>query len=1143
MRKSVFANLQIIIFLSVSSLYAQQLPKTLLWRISGNGLKSPSYLYGTMHLNDPKLFELGDSLLYAISSTDGFANELDLSQITPMITEMIQQQVTNDVYLKTVISKKTFDQYGPNLTKKFNKPAEEVTTMDIFREKNKWIDESYKGKKMETFLDAYLMGLAYRQGKWIGGIEDLSDQMGILNSMVDESDVKQLFMSEGPGTKEQLENMTSIYLRGDLEGLQDFMNGTDSVHKDLLLIRRNHKMAIRIDSLAHIRSAVFAIGALHLSGNEGLIHLLRARGFSVDPVFSTKKVKPVDYPVREIQRAWVEVNDSEGRYRAMMPGVPGKVKFYGIMSMEIYYNIFNGTIYMTSGFALPASEKGRDSTLRLMLDNMFGGTNYKVEKSLDINGISGKSYVQKRSDSYRQVYVLNNNSTVYIAVGFSTSGTESSLAAVKQFFDSYQPLKALRSQMSNSFAYTDSNRGYKITLPSKPNRMDVPSQDNINIELMLSSDPVSGAYYFCGSSDCKKEYVFQDDSTSMQSIHKNIMGKFTDLTLDTVYIENDNRILKMNGSMTNGAMRVKAVFTLRGNRYYTIMILYAPGKWTEEMDKTLASFQLLKYPSGHWSSQSPADSLFTAWAPDGIASVDEKAGDKEVKLPHYVCYDSTRVHNYIMRIDTLDNYFWVKNDSVLWTKQRNRFVESSDTVLSEKTFKKDGLYQYEFSSRARGGKNVMRMHIWLRGNKLYRMTTIQEPATIGEENVNRLFDQLHFNRAADETHIFDSKAALILKDLRSSDTLISRKANKALVDAPFEMTDIPLLQEAVLISYPEDEKVTSSTNGQIAEKLILLDYSSSVFFARSHYTGTTDPEVKNALLDIISAWHDASNYDSLGKLLVISHTKFELPAWVTNRWNDSLKVAAHLFPAVLALLDDSAMAPAVYELSENLLSDSLISVSIFRPRQKEILKYAGERFRKAKADTLDYTVADYYLFYILQRLKTDSCNAMLKKMLGVEGNLYHKQAIVLSLLKNSQTVSPAVISELAADDYTRMELFRNLKEYRHTDWFPKKYLTQAYFGTALAREAANGYSDQESDLAFIRMKEMKWNGKLKRFYFYDLFLKEDEEHWLVVAGPFNLNGTVLPIADAGSDVYSVEYYDAKKAEKQMEALVLKLGKK
>ena len=42
----------ILLFTFFISLFAnaQELEKSLLWKISGNGLKQPSYLYGTIHI-------------------------------------------------------------------------------------------------------------------------------------------------------------------------------------------------------------------------------------------------------------------------------------------------------------------------------------------------------------------------------------------------------------------------------------------------------------------------------------------------------------------------------------------------------------------------------------------------------------------------------------------------------------------------------------------------------------------------------------------------------------------------------------------------------------------------------------------------------------------------------------------------------------------------------------------------------------------------------------------------------------------------------------------------------------------------------------------------------------------------------------
>lgn len=1144
MRKSLIATC-LMLFVAASSIFSQQLPKTLLWRISGNGLSKPSYIYGTMHVNDPRLFTLGDSLLNAISSCEGFANELDLNQITPMITELVKQQITNAVSLKELVSKKAFDHYGPTLAKKFNKPAEDITTMDILREKNKWIDEGFKGKKMQTFLDAYLTNLADRQGKWIGGIEDFSDQSGFINPVIDESDIRQMIMSDGTNEKAELENMTSSYLNSDLEGIQKLMNGLDSNYRDQLLIKRNHKMTSRMDSLAHVRSSVFAVGVAHLPGDEGLIQLLRARGFNVDPVFSSKKIKPEDYIVHEVARPWVEVNDPDGRYKVMMPGTPGNIRLYGLVSMEIYYNIFNGTLYMTLSAPEPYSSKGLDSLQNSMLNQMFGGSDYKEEKTLEINGIHGRSFIQKNSSGYKKIYLFLKANMLYCALGFSASDTEGSLRAINQFFDSFQPIFIQHDQSTNDYVYVDSLHCYSLALPSKPNSIDnVNSADKtLKVVLMISADAQTGAYYFCGFSECKKGYVFQNDSIAIHITHDNLAKKFTDLTRDTAYTRNNRRILEMDGSMINGSMRAKTRTTVRGNRYYTVLILYAPGKWDELMDKSLSSFRLINYPTGNWSSASAPDSLFTTWAPAGFFYSDGKNDNESLRFRHYECFDSNRVHIYLMRIDTLDNYFWKKNDSVLWEFEKSRFVSSSDTLLSERIFKKNGLYQYEFTDRPRGGNNIMRMHMWLRGNLIYRMTTVQEPETIGNENVNRFFDQFQFNRVTEESHVFDSKAELLLKDLRSTDTLISRKANKTLSDAPFNESELPLLREAVLVSYPEDSTLTNSTNGMIAEKIIDLNDSSSVVFAREHFAAATDAEEKNALLDLISAWHTSSSYDGLGKLLAASPPKYALPKWITKKWQDSLQVAARLFPMVLPLLGDSALAPAIFGLAEKLLDDSLISMNIFHPWQHTILQYAGGRFRKTLADTLYYTAADYSVIYILQRMKTDSCNAMLKKWLGVVDNYFHKQDIVLCLLKNSQPVNPGVMLELAANESTRLDLYRNLKEYKKTALFPMKYLTQSFFAESLAWEAAGQFSDQESDITFLRVKEMKWRGKMNRFFFYDLLLKNDNEHQLVAAGPFNMNKTSISLSEAGSDVYSVEQYDMKNADEQMKALVLQMSGK
>jgi hypothetical protein len=162
---------------------------------------------------------------------------------------------------------------------------------------------------------------------------------------------------------------------------------------------------------------------------------------------------------------------------------------------------------------------------------------------------------------------------------------------------------------------------------------------------------------------------------------------------------------------------------------------------------------------------------------------------------------------------------------------------------------------------------------------------------------------------------------------------------------------------------------------------------------------------------------------------------------------------------------------------------------------------------------------------------------MLKKWLLVEGNEYHKVNIVLKLLKNNQSVPASVLSDLAAYKFTRLDLYRDLKKYNKTELFPAKYLTQSYFAEAVVQDVSNQFDDQESDITFLRVKEMKWKGKMSRFFFYDLFLKSDDEHQLAVAGPYNINKTGISFSEAQSGVYVVVPYDEKDADEQMKALV------
>ena len=77
--KKIIPLLTTFMLLGVCSVSAQtNSPNSLLWEISGKGLKQPSYLFGTIHVICKEDFVLSDSILKKWENADHVFLELDL---------------------------------------------------------------------------------------------------------------------------------------------------------------------------------------------------------------------------------------------------------------------------------------------------------------------------------------------------------------------------------------------------------------------------------------------------------------------------------------------------------------------------------------------------------------------------------------------------------------------------------------------------------------------------------------------------------------------------------------------------------------------------------------------------------------------------------------------------------------------------------------------------------------------------------------------------------------------------------------------------------------------------------------------------------------------------------------------------------
>lgn len=271
-----------------SGVFAQH--NSLFWKITGNGLQQPSYIYGTMHTSDSRVFNFGDSVMPCFASAKAYAMELDpkeamnMSLISKLImggSYSLKKMIpdTTYVFLDSVIKSKmgmgikVFDNVAPI----FTMTLFEAATMDLEEDKT-------PGKK--EVLDMHFYKQAKRKKKKIIGIETVSEQIDALNVLSYEEqadllvkEIELLQQDKAEGT-----DVVKFYLEQNLDSLA--ANSADAQMPPkfykALVTHRNARMAERAAVFIREQSTFIAVGALHLPGADGVIELLRKKGFTVD---------------------------------------------------------------------------------------------------------------------------------------------------------------------------------------------------------------------------------------------------------------------------------------------------------------------------------------------------------------------------------------------------------------------------------------------------------------------------------------------------------------------------------------------------------------------------------------------------------------------------------------------------------------------------------------------------------------------------------------------------------------------------------------------------------------------------------------------------------------------------------------------
>jgi uncharacterized protein len=261
--------------------------KGLLWKISKRNEPS-SYLFGTIHISDKDVTTLPDVVDKALHESEQFVMEAlpDAEQMLLFSQTMffhdgqqLSELVDTSIYKRT---KSILSAYhlGPD-------------AVSVMKPWAAFLLMNYPPDAGDP-LDMVLLSLAQQNGATVSGLESLQEQADIFSDLKMAEQVKLLTdtVCHYDVIEEDFIAMKSFYLKRDLGGLYNYTQRYSMSHEPVyeklmtkLIVDRNKTMAERMQPMLDKGKSFIAIGAMHLTGAEGVLALLEAQGYSVSVIY------------------------------------------------------------------------------------------------------------------------------------------------------------------------------------------------------------------------------------------------------------------------------------------------------------------------------------------------------------------------------------------------------------------------------------------------------------------------------------------------------------------------------------------------------------------------------------------------------------------------------------------------------------------------------------------------------------------------------------------------------------------------------------------------------------------------------------------------------------------------------------------
>ncbi len=261
---------------------------SLLWKITGNQMKQPSYLFGTMHLICKEDYIWTAAMEKAFQASNELCLEMDMDD--PMVMLQIAQGMV-DASGKSLSEYFSTEDYSLVQQYFYNKLQLSNTILASLKPTALMILMATDGITCSEKLsyETELMQEAQKLKMNIVGLETPHEQLKLLENAPADSIVAAILkMIKTPKSTDDNDYpaLVAAYKKQNISKLYMLIKNSEqnNISLNAFLDERNMKWIERMEERMDQRPTFFAVGAGHLWGINGLIQLLKEKGYKVTPM-------------------------------------------------------------------------------------------------------------------------------------------------------------------------------------------------------------------------------------------------------------------------------------------------------------------------------------------------------------------------------------------------------------------------------------------------------------------------------------------------------------------------------------------------------------------------------------------------------------------------------------------------------------------------------------------------------------------------------------------------------------------------------------------------------------------------------------------------------------------------------------------